>query len=1606
MAQHAQVVSDAIIVGSEWISEHFFTSDGTKETFNAFVLERRKAWDADGKNGISTPLARLSARRAELERRITALYPSEEEGNVDVRAASEQVYADLIGVLGYTNAGLDVSENGPLIELSQAGQTGAAPVKLLKARPADSLEELLTKSTETAGGESAEAQTLFEPYAPTEEDKPVASVSGLLSKLFVAEDGPNYVLVFSGRWVLLAQKERWAEGRYLAIDLQLVLERNDDRRGKELDRALTCITAQSVAPQVDNSVWWDEVLDASIKHTVGVSQDLRDGVRTSIEIIGNEVVARRREQVLAPLPPEQAQELAKQALRYLYRILFLLYAESSPELGVLPINTPEYEAGYSLDRLREMCFTPMNSPKTQHGTHLYESLNVLFELVGGMRGADVSAPDSTSDGEDSLSFTDDEGSSYAQELVFNDLRADLFLPSATALIDEVGLGNLQMQKVLEQLLLSKKAKGKDRGYISYAELGINQLGAVYEGLMSYTGFFAEDDLYEVAKDGDSSKGSWVVPVERSVGIAAKDFVQEVNTESGEKSPVIHERGSFVFRLAGRERQQSASYYTPEVLTRFTVGQALEELLDQNGEKTTAAEILNLTICEPALGSGAFAIEATRQLAAEYLKRRQEELGTRIEPDQHAIELQKVKAYIALHQVYGVDLNGTAVELAEISLWLDTMVSGLVAPWFGLHLRRGNSLIGARRAIFNQTQVDKKAHLKQTPTDIPMSVLAQEMNEGKVGSTTSGKIFHFLLPHEGWGAAADSKEAKSLAPDEAKDLRTWRNSIKNKLDKSLVKELISLSHRVESLWQLTLRRLQIAEQEIRRDVDVWGLDAPASGGAVERKQIEESLQNPHGAYQRLRRVMDAWNALWFWPLIGTGGVQPPTLEEWIDGLKGILGVHSEYKARGTRDTGVVESFARIGSWEELGEAEEWDLQFAGVQRISVLKEKYPWLAITEDIAKTQGFFHWELDFATVFANGGFDLQVGNPPWVRPYSDVEGLLAEGDPWFQLKNKATQAEVAQKREAVLEQVGLRELVVNGTADVGVTATFVGATSTYPELSGLAPDLYRAFMLQTWRNSSAGGIVSLLHPETHFTDEKAGPLRCATYPRLRRHWQFINELSLFEIHHLVSYGVHVYGVAQKVEFLNASNLYHPETVVRSFQHDGLGPEPGVKNDLGKWDQSSHAHRISKVTVDTLDVWNRVLGRTGESILSTPMVYSVNTSVEHALEVLSVNPRVSALKPEFSAGWNETIDRQKGYFDVAWGQPEAWKETILQGPNFHVGLPFFKQPNKGMKNNLDWSEVDLETLAPEASPYTSYKPVPSKQDYDSAYTHWGENGEIPARDHYRIAWRAMAANTGERTLISTIIPPGTAHIHGVASVGIPNQTAETLFCLAAFSQSLSLDFSVRAAPKSGIHASTFGRLPFVQDHPLSSELALRAARLNCLTDAYSDLWNDAFDPAWQAMTWAPHRDYNGKVSLGDIEPAWSAATPLRNATARRQALVEIDALVALMLGLSADELCTVYRTQFAVLYGYEKKNLYDANGRQVPNSIAGEYRKKGESLTSEERTFPKTELDCDAAEELTGHRPSRYTYEFPFETNDREADMRAAYAFFEDKLKTMETAR
>lgn len=476
-------------------------------------IERRlialSALTGDEDDTAPTDQARTAATSDQTDSHLRNL--TEEERD-DVRALDDR----LLAVLGYRTGEFTLREDGPLTWVAPPAMPDNPPLVIVRARPVATTDDLIAKKVPTLltpwvideeppeplVEEGAKRLSRNQPdttalveeptraergSASRNQPRPLTSVAATLSHLMTAADGPTFALVLAGRWCLIAEKERWPEGRWLAVDLQLVCERSETKRGGEIERALTCLDAASLAPDASGTTWWSETLEDSTRHTVGVSKDLREGVRLSIEVIANEVLKRRSAQGLEPLPADQAQPLAKQALRYLYRILFLIYAEASPELGVLPVGTQEYDAGYGLDRLRDLALTEIHSERARTGTHLYESLDRLFVLVdqGHEPGGDEGRPDG---------------------LTFHALRADLFRPDRIALIHETKLGNEALLAVLRKLLLSKESNKQQRGFISYVELGINQLGAVYEGLMSYTGSFATEDLYEVAKTVTRARG--------------------------------------------------------------------------------------------------------------------------------------------------------------------------------------------------------------------------------------------------------------------------------------------------------------------------------------------------------------------------------------------------------------------------------------------------------------------------------------------------------------------------------------------------------------------------------------------------------------------------------------------------------------------------------------------------------------------------------------------------------------------------------------------------------------------------------------------------------------------------------------------------------------------------------------------------------------------------------------------------------------------------------------------------------------------------------------------------------------------------------------------
>jgi hypothetical protein len=303
------------------------------------------------------------------------------------------------------------------------------------------------------------------------------------------------------------------------------------------------------------------------------------------------------------------------------------------------------------------------------------------------------------------------------------------------------------------------------------------------------------------------------------------------------------------------------------------------------------------------------------------------------------------------------------------------------------------------------------------------------------------------------------------------------------------------------------------------------------------------------------------------------------------------------------------------------------------------------------------------------------------------------------------------------------------------------------------------------------------------------------------------------------------------------------------------------------------------------------------------------------------------------------------------------------------------------MLNNLDWSPWDLETLGERVTPRTSYQPSKPLSEYLAGYPHWQGR---PSNEFFRLAWRALVNLSNERTLHAALLPPGPGHVLSLFSA---TSSHRDLAIASGMWASLPIDFLAKAAGKINLKIDDISRLPHPSDHELVPELILRALRLNCLTADYSPLWEELFDVQWTNDAWTldpPSSDapYT-PAPLGDVQQQWTMATPLRKDFDRRQALVEIDALAAVMLGITAEELCAIYRTQFGVLRKYERQNRYDANGRKVPGDVVKAYQ------------------PWQAAGSPSARRPDLGRYRLPFVGLDREVDMTRAHHAFTARLAT-----
>lgn len=1438
----------------------------------------------------------------------------------------------------------------------------------------------------------------------------------LSNEIFAAPNAPRFVVVFGEDSILLADKTKWAERRTLIFDLDEIYDRGE----RATFRAMVCLLAKSSLAPNGATPLPDKLDENSHKNAFGVSKSLRYAMREAIEMLGNAILETnpdaRRKTAEGTANNFSAKELSKECILVMYRFLFVLFLESRKDLGYFETvkgGDDIFWSAYGFDHLRDLETIPLLTDADRSGLYFDRTIKQLFSKIWNGSGLSSDVVDAA--GADAFRILP--------------LKAHLFDPERTPFFNHANIPNEVWQKIVYSLSIGEAGTGKRKrkGRISYAQLGIQQLGAVYEALLSYTGFHAKEDLYEVqsaggragalspaADDGqDSDEGSDGAAEDTGSAsksdvfdtgyfVTAEDLKGYTNAEkvaNKDGTLVCHKKGSFIYRMAGRDRERSASYYTPEVLTRCLVRLAIKERVTDD---MPADEVMKLTVCEPAMGSAAFLNETIDQLADIYLRKKQKELKKTIPIEQYAAEKARVKMVIADNNVFGVDLNPTAADLAEVSLWLGSIGGEKLPtgqdrdapyiPWFGTQLKCGNSIIGCRREVVMRDGTHKKVGFNEPFPD--------------------NAVWHFLIPDEGMAIKLD-KVVKGIVGDEvATRIKKWSKAFQlpdkkkkyAEYDKTW-KRLSTVSRAIDTIWRSAADDIKALNDRTRDDVAYFGYEPQASSfqdiKTKDRQLNTEISRDEYGNidysksldsvtdYFKLKTILDLWCSLWFWPLDKTEKL--PSWEDF-ETFVGLL-ARGEFEAPGQM------KFDFLGDVKMTTEGKTLADQFNADPTLANLYRLFPFAEVSQSIAERQHFLHWELEFAPVFKDrGGFDLIVGNPPWVKLQWNEQGILSEYDPHIAVRKISASDTMALRTEAFAQDPDACAAYLREFTETTGTKSFLNASVNYPSLAGVQTNLYKFFLPLAFRVANNGGVSSFIHPEGVYDDPNGGLLRAEMYPRLRMHAQFRNVLGLFDdIHRLNLYSINVYGPRQEsVSFKTLATLFHPTTLEDSLGQTTLtGDLPLERTEDSKWELRGHPDRVVFVDDETLKLFASLYDEPGTPSREArlPALYT-RQFLSPILERFANAPRkMQDTEYGVSVCWDETgapkagiIKRQTGFVDKA-------EEVIYSGPQFFVGTPINKTPRPNCKSNGDYDNVDLTVMPDGYRPRTNYARSLPIDKYRALIPEWKET---KLNSFYRIVCRSLTNASNERSLIPCLFPRGYLHVHTLREIAFVSPMMAIKTC--GLWSSLPFDFFDRSLGKPFFSNNVVNLLPVLPDNPM---IRSRALLLNCLNRDYVELWREAWDDAYLADGWLSSdpclTDWKGHLAGGN---EWRWETPLRTQLDRRQALVELDVIVTKALGLSLDDLLLMYRVSFPTMRKYDADTYYDQNGRCVFSAKSGESylsRKEWESI----KDMPSGEFKKTITETVFSDTPTERTivYKAPFFKKCREDDYREAWEMLEKRM-------
>ena len=406
----------------------------------------------------------------------------------------------------------------------------------------------------------------------------------------------------TGPLLRIVDSTRTYSRRFVEFDIETALENQHTfavlwglLRGEAMQGS-----AEDARPLLDRAIELTEL------HRAAVRSSLQHGVRDALEhlVLAFSAAGRRRTTTSAGTRPASASPVSAfdEALVVVYRILFLLFAEAR---GLVPRWHPIYRDGYTIESLRgpvEMLSRPIG---------VWEALQAIARLAH--RGCRIGA------------------------LRVPPFNGRLFSPAHAPLADSVPLDDRVVRRAMLALTTRRGRGGFER--IAYGDLGVEQLGGVYERLLDF---------------------------------------DPAGTSGGSGALVRTER-----------RKSTGAFYTPRALTEYLVRRALAPLV----HAASPEKILALRVLDPAMGSGAFLVAACRYLASAYETALVRE-GALSSDDITERERAEFRRAIAQRCLYGVDINPMAVQLGRLSLWLATLAADRPLTFLDHRLRTGNSLVGA------------------------------------------------------------------------------------------------------------------------------------------------------------------------------------------------------------------------------------------------------------------------------------------------------------------------------------------------------------------------------------------------------------------------------------------------------------------------------------------------------------------------------------------------------------------------------------------------------------------------------------------------------------------------------------------------------------------------------------------------------------------------------------------------------------------------------------------------------------------------------------------------------------------------------------------------